>query len=71
MKKTLLAIVLAVSVIACPLLYFYVGPALDEIQLSVLKTLLIITSCSALFCFVVGELTSNNSQMDKLWSILP
>lgn len=71
MKKTLLAIVLAVSMIACPLLYFYVGPALDEIQLSVLKTLLIITSCSALFCFVVGELTSNNSQMDKLWSILP
>ncbi len=71
MKKTLLAIVLAVSVIACPLLYFYVGPALDEIQLSVLKTLLIITSCSALFCFAVGELTSNNSQMDKLWSILP
>lgn len=71
MKKTLLAIVLVVSVIACPLLYFYVGPALDEIQLSVLKTLLIITSCSALFCFVVGELTSNNSQMDKLWSILP
>lgn len=71
MKKTILAIVLAVSVIACPLLYFYVGPALDEIQLSVLKTLLIITSCSALFCFVVGELTSNNSQMDKLWSILP
>ena len=71
MKKTLLAIVLAVSVIACPLLYFYVGPALDEIQLFVLKTLLIITSCSALFCFVVGELTSNNSQMDKLWSILP
>ncbi len=71
MKKNLLAIVLAVSVIACPLLYFYVGPALDEIQLSVLKTLLIITSCSALFCFAVGELTSNNSQMDKLWSILP
>lgn len=71
MKKTLLAIVLAVSVIACPLLYFYVGPALDEIQLSVLKTLLIITSCSALFCFAVGELTSNNSQMDKFWSILP
>jgi steroid 5-alpha reductase family enzyme len=23
------------------------------------------------YCFVVGEITGNNSQMDKLWSILP
>lgn len=34
-------------------------------------TLLIIAGCSALYCFVVGEITGNNSQMDKLWSILP
>ena len=52
-------------------MYFFVGPALDAIQLSTLKTLGIITSCSAAFCFIVGELTGNNSQMDKLWSILP
>jgi steroid 5-alpha reductase family enzyme len=55
----------------CPLLYIYVGPELDASQLSVLKTLGIIAGCSALYCFVVGELTGNNSQMDKLWSILP
>ena len=24
-----------------------------------------------MFCFVVGEATGNNSQMDKLWSLLP
>jgi steroid 5-alpha reductase family enzyme len=23
------------------------------------------------YCFIVGEITGNNSQMDKLWSILP
>jgi steroid 5-alpha reductase family enzyme len=24
-----------------------------------------------IYCFIVGEITKNNSQMDKLWSILP
>ena len=71
MKKAILATVIGLSVIACPILYFLVGPALDAAQLQVLKTLLTIAGCSALFCFVVGELTGNNSQMDKLWSLLP
>ena len=62
---------IAVSIIACPLLYIFVGPALDASQLNTLKTLGIICGCSGLFCFVVGELTGNNSQMDKLWSLLP
>ena len=39
--------------------------------MTVLNTLLLICGCSALYCFVVGELTHNNSQMDKLWSLLP
>jgi steroid 5-alpha reductase family enzyme len=48
-----------------------VGPVLDASQLETLKILLFICGGSALFCFVVGELTHNNSQMDKLWSLLP
>ena len=36
-----------------------------------MEILLIIAGISALYCFVVGELAHNNSQMDKLWSILP
>ena len=40
-------------------------------MIDVLTTLAIVAGCSALFCFVVGEITMNNSQMDKLWSILP
>lgn len=71
MKKGILAAILGLSVLACPLLYFTVGPVLDPAQVKVLKTILIIMACSGLFCFVVGELTGNNSQMDKLWSILP
>ncbi len=71
MNVKLIGSLLAVSLIACPLLYFFVGPALDASQLETLKLLGIIAGCSALFCFVVGELTGNNSQMDKLWSLLP
>ena len=71
MKIGPVAAVLALSLVACPLLYIFVGPALDAEQLRVLRTLGIICGASALYCFVVGELTGNNSQMDKLWSLLP
>jgi len=71
MNVKLIGSLLAVSLIACPLLYVFVGPALDATQLETLKVLLWICGGSALFCFVVGELTGNNSQMDKLWSLLP
>lgn len=71
MKKALLATIIGLSVIACPILYVCVGPALDAVQIDTLKTLAIIAGCSGLYCFIVGELTRNNSQMDKLWSILP
>jgi steroid 5-alpha reductase family enzyme len=47
------------------------GPALNESQLEVFKLIGIIAGCSALFCFIVGELSGNNSQVDKVWSILP
>ena len=71
MKKTLLAAVIGISLIACPVLYFLAGPALDAMQLHTLKLLALVAGCSALFVFTVGELSGNNSQMDKLWSILP
>lgn len=71
MNIPLMGTLLGLSLIVCPVLYIYVGPALDAQQLQVLKTMGIVCACSALWCFVVGELTGNNSQMDKLWSLLP
>lgn len=44
---------------------------LSELQLDTLNILFIICGISMAYCFIVGELTLNNSQMDKLWSILP
>ena len=63
MNIPLMATLLALSIIVCPVL--------NETQLETLKILGIIAACSAAFCFIVGELTGNNSQMDKLWSLLP
>lgn len=71
MNVKLVGSLVVVSLIACPLLYIFVGPALDASQLETLKILGCIAGCSALYCFVVGEITRNNSQMDKLWSLLP
>ena len=71
MNIPLMGALICLSVVVCPILYIFVGPALDVAQISVLKTLGIVAACSAVFCFVVGEITGNNSQMDKLWSLLP
>ena len=71
MNIPLMATLLVLSIIVCPILYFTVGPKLDAAQLYVLRILGIIAACSAAFCFIVGEATGNNSQMDKLWSLLP
>lgn len=71
MNIPLMGTLLILSIVVCPLLYYFVGPVLDPDQLSTLKLLGTIAACSAAFCFIVGEATGNNSQMDKLWSILP
>ena len=41
------------------------------VQYDTFRVLLTICACSAAYCFVVGQLTHNYSQMDKLWSLLP
>ncbi len=71
MKKAILAAIIGLSVVACPILYFLVGPKFDGDQIDILIILGIIASASGIYCFIVGEITKNNSQMDKLWSLLP
>ena len=62
---------LAFSMVVCPILYLYVGPELNAEQSRVFRILWMIAACSAFYCFVVGEISRNNSQMDKIWSLLP
>ena len=62
---------LLLSLVVCPILYIYMGPALNALQIETLKTIGIVAGCSALLCFTLGEITRNNSQVDKIWSLLP
>ena len=70
--KKILPIVISVSlIIACIVLGFVKGIALDPIQRKTLNILFIICVASMAYCFIAGEISRNNSQMDKLWSVLP
>lgn len=72
MKKilgTVLSVCAVLALIALSVLSG--GEPLSELQLSTLRILLIVCGASAAYCFIVGELTRNYSQMDKLWSLLP
>ena len=67
--ETLLGICVILALLILSLLW---GEAsLSGQQISTLKLLLTVCGCSIVYCFGVGELTHNYSQMDKLWSLLP
>jgi len=72
MTKYFGTVITAMIIIAAIVMAFLTGDmSMTPVQNEALRTLVIICSCSALYCFVVGQLTGNYSQMDKLWSILP
>ena len=66
--SVLTAIVVVALIAASLVLSDY---SLTVLQSRTLKTLIIICGCSVGYCFIVGEITQNFSQMDKLWSLLP
>ena len=44
---------------------------LNEVQLDTLKKSLLIYTTLTFLCFIIGELSKNYSQVDKVWSIAP
>jgi len=71
MNNIKIAIILFVTLLVIPVITYFSGTTLGELEWQALKTLAIIALISTVYCFIVGEITSNNSQVDKLWSILP
>lgn len=68
----LLTILLLIfTVIVVPVISFYIGTPLNAMQTEILWNSSYIVSGVIAYCFIVGELTRNNSQVDKLWSIIP
>ncbi|MEI6456660.1 MAG: DUF1295 domain-containing protein [bacterium] len=71
MKIITTAILLGITLLAVPILSFFFGTALGPLEWKALNTLTIMLVIVVAYCFIVGELTRNNSQVDKLWSLLP
>ena len=65
-------LLLIFTVVVVPITSFYFGTPLTDLQNDILfNHLLYIVAAVISYCFVVGELSKNNSQVDKLWSIVP
>ena len=69
MVRTVLLLIFTLVIL--PVFAFRFDQPLDALQTELLRHLLYIMLGTALLCFVVGELTRNTSQVDKLWSIMP
>lgn len=63
-----ITIILALAFMVCG---FIGGVDLTPLQQETLNILIIVCLSAVTYCFIVGEISRNNSQMDKLWSILP
>lgn len=64
-------IILLFTVIAVPLISFYFDDPLTPLQREALIQVVYIAAGAIIYCFIVSEISGNNSQVDKLWSILP
>lgn len=72
MKRITSTVVIVIIIAVLSVLGFVLGGfSLTQNQLDTLLILGIVAGSAALYCFVVGEISGNNSQMDKLWSLLP
>lgn len=63
--------ILLFTLVVLPLLALRFDEPLTTLQWQMLQTSFYMMLSIALLCFVVGELTGNVSQTDKLWSITP
>ena len=62
---------LMATVILLPIAAYFLGTPPNQTQLSILKSTAWILLGVIAYTFIVGQLTGNNSQVDKLWSIVP
>ncbi len=65
------ALLLIITLVVVPVFSYFFGTPLNEISIEALTSLSKICLVAIAYCFVVGEISGNNSQVDKLWSLLP
>lgn len=64
-------LLLIFTIVLLPIICFYFGTPLNELQIDILYSTASIVLGVIVYCFIVGEITNNNSQIDKLWSVVP
>ncbi len=69
MKKTVNLLI--ATVIILPVLAYFLGTPPNELQIEIVGKTAWIVGLVIACTFIVGQLTGNNSQVDKLWSIVP
>jgi len=68
----LLTILLLIfTVVVAPLICLNFGYTPNDLQYDILGQMAVPVGIVIAYCFIVGELSRNNSQVDKLWSIVP
>jgi len=65
------ASILIVTLLIVPIISYFFGTPLGDMEWLALKTVMYVALAVIVYCFVIGELTDNKSQVDKLWSIIP
>ena len=69
MLVTILLLIFTVVVVPYVCIHFGTDP--NAIQMLFLERMTFVVGGVVAYCFVVGELSKNNSQVDKLWSVVP
>ncbi len=65
------ASLLIITLLIVPLISYFIGTPLGEMEWLALKNVMYVAFGVIGYCFIVGELTDNKSQVDKLWSLIP
>lgn len=71
MKIISTAVILILTLLVVPIFTWVFGTAPGPLEWKAINTLSQIVVIVTCYTFLVGELTRNNSQVDKLWSIMP
>ncbi len=62
---------LLATVVLIPIAAWYLGTPPNDMQVEILLSCGLVVGAVIAYTFIVGQLTGNNSQVDKLWSIVP
>ncbi len=71
MKIITTALLLIITLLFVPVFTWLFATPLGALEWSAVNTLIYLCLIVIAYCFIVGEVSGNNSQVDKLWSLIP